>query len=271
LLRGIALAVVSAPAVTATVTATVTAPPASATTCSATKPPLDAASKQIDRGDMLWVSHTGSVGITTPAGTGVVQVDNAGPLPLQALLVDAEQNAMRQLIVSNGRGAHVYLVSGCDITTVIDPQGAPFLFDLQNLRGNGTGIGCMDLGAGPHLAGLQATLGPTGWTVRRTQPNRHHRGGVGTRPGGDRGADNQLRRPDDNPRRSPTALSEQPFDPSLWRPLDGFGDLTDITYHRHIDDGTVRVAFNRPEVRNAFRPHTVDELYRALDHARMSS
>ncbi len=26
----------------------------------------------------------------------------------------------------------------------------------------------------------------------------------------------------------------------------------------------------RPEVRNAFRPHTVDELYRVLDHARMS-
>jgi naphthoate synthase len=32
----------------------------------------------------------------------------------------------------------------------------------------------------------------------------------------------------------------------------------------------VRIAFDRPEVRNAFRPHTVDELYRALDHARMS-
>ena len=32
----------------------------------------------------------------------------------------------------------------------------------------------------------------------------------------------------------------------------------------------MRVAFNRPEVRNAFRPHTVDELYRVLDHARMS-
>jgi naphthoate synthase len=32
-----------------------------------------------------------------------------------------------------------------------------------------------------------------------------------------------------------------------------------------------RIAFDRPEVRNAFRPHTVDELYRVLDHARMSS
>jgi naphthoate synthase len=65
------------------------------------------------------------------------------------------------------------------------------------------------------------------------------------------------------------------FDPSAWRAVDGF-DFTDITYHRAVDPqsgqdvGTVRVAFDRPEVRNAFRPHTVDELYRALDHARMT-
>ena len=49
-------------------------------------------------------------------------------------------------------------------------------------------------------------------------------------------------------------------------------DLTDLTYHRHTGDGRengiVRIAFDRPEVRNAFRPHTVDELYRTLDHAR---
>ncbi|GGP57256.1 1,4-dihydroxy-2-naphthoyl-CoA synthase [Saccharothrix coeruleofusca] len=65
------------------------------------------------------------------------------------------------------------------------------------------------------------------------------------------------------------AVSEL-FDPSAWQPVAGF-DFTDITYHRAVDQGTVRIAFNRPEVRNAFRPHTVDELYRALDHARMSS
>jgi len=47
--------------------------------------------------------------------------------------------------------------------------------------------------------------------------------------------------------------------------VDGFADLTDITYHRHITDATVRVAFNRPEVRNAFRPHAVDELDEAVE------
>ena len=66
------------------------------------------------------------------------------------------------------------------------------------------------------------------------------------------------------------AVSEL-FDPAAWRPVPGFEDLTDLTYHRAVDHGTVRVAFDRPDVRNAFRPHTVDELLRVLDHARTSS
>jgi naphthoate synthase len=60
------------------------------------------------------------------------------------------------------------------------------------------------------------------------------------------------------------------FDADAWRPVPGF-DFTDITYHRAVSVGAVRIAFNRPEVRNAFRPRSVDELYRALDHARMTS
>ena len=60
------------------------------------------------------------------------------------------------------------------------------------------------------------------------------------------------------------------FDPDRWEAVPGF-ELTDLTYHRAVEQGTVRVAFDRPEVRNAFRPHTVDELYRVLDHARMTS
>jgi len=60
------------------------------------------------------------------------------------------------------------------------------------------------------------------------------------------------------------------FDEKAWRPVPGF-QFEDITYHRAVDQGTVRVAFNRPEVRNAFRPRTVDELYTALEHARTSS
>ncbi|WP_395939446.1 1,4-dihydroxy-2-naphthoyl-CoA synthase [Arthrobacter alpinus] len=69
------------------------------------------------------------------------------------------------------------------------------------------------------------------------------------------------------------------FDPTRWRMVEGF-DFVDMSYHRQVERGsdgaitrdlpTVRIAFNRPEVRNAFRPGTVDELYRAMDHARMT-
>ncbi|MCH7788661.1 MAG: 1,4-dihydroxy-2-naphthoyl-CoA synthase [Acidobacteria bacterium] len=65
------------------------------------------------------------------------------------------------------------------------------------------------------------------------------------------------------------AVSET-FDPTIWTDVEGF-EFSDITYHRAREQGTVRIAFNRPEVRNAFRPRTVDELYRALDHARMTT
>ena len=60
------------------------------------------------------------------------------------------------------------------------------------------------------------------------------------------------------------------FDQAAWDEVQGFS-FTDITYHRAKAHGTVRIAFNRPEVRNAFRPSTVDELFVALDHARQST
>jgi len=60
------------------------------------------------------------------------------------------------------------------------------------------------------------------------------------------------------------------FDPSAWGNVEEF-EFSDITYHRSVEGGTVRIAFDRPEVRNAFRPQTVDELYRALEHSRVTS
>jgi naphthoate synthase len=61
------------------------------------------------------------------------------------------------------------------------------------------------------------------------------------------------------------------FDPAEWAPAPGADAYTDITSHVSLDGHIARVAFNRPEVRNAFRPRTVDELYRALEIARTDS
>ena len=61
------------------------------------------------------------------------------------------------------------------------------------------------------------------------------------------------------------------FDPREWVQASVGEDFTDITYHHSLDGRIARVAFDRPDVRNAFRPHTVDELYTALDDARQNS
>ncbi|HEX4402610.1 MAG TPA: 1,4-dihydroxy-2-naphthoyl-CoA synthase [Galbitalea sp.] len=67
-----------------------------------------------------------------------------------------------------------------------------------------------------------------------------------------------------------SAVVSELFDVDVWVDVPGFTELTDVTYHQDRTGRIARVAFNRPEVRNAFRPHTVDELYRALDDARQN-
>ncbi|WP_404434373.1 1,4-dihydroxy-2-naphthoyl-CoA synthase [Microbacterium lacus] len=58
------------------------------------------------------------------------------------------------------------------------------------------------------------------------------------------------------------------FDENEWMLAPGADSYTDITAHVSNDGRIARIAFHRPEVRNAFRPHTVDELYRSLEIAR---
>ena len=75
------------------------------------------------------------------------------------------------------------------------------------------------------------------------------------------------------PAASLPAASQQsaaPFRPEFWTAIEALRD-PDLTVHRHNELGVIRIAFDRPEVRNAFRPATVDALYRALDYARQAS
>jgi len=65
----------------------------------------------------------------------------------------------------------------------------------------------------------------------------------------------------------PTPGVSELFDRDAWVDVPGFDDLTDLTYHHDTTGGVARIAFDRPEVRNAFRPHTVDELLRTLTDA----
>jgi hypothetical protein len=152
-----------------------------------TPPPAGAAQRQVvdldgdGSPDTLWVGqfrdgsgHTNRVvGITTASGANSdVQISSASPMPLTALAIDAQNDGGNQIIVSDGRGARLYTFAECRLQPVVDSQGAPFVFDLQNLRDHGTGVGCSDLGppsVGRHLVGLQALENSGQWTVRRTE------------------------------------------------------------------------------------------------------
>jgi hypothetical protein len=150
-------------------------------------PPAGAAQRQVGdldgdgRPDTLWIglfrdaeSRTNRVvGVTTASGANSdLPVTSASPIPLSALAVDAQENGGNQIIVSDGRGAHLYTFADCRLQTVVDAHyGRPFLFDLQNLRDQGTGVGCSDLGDGRRLVALRAVPENGQWTVRRTEVN----------------------------------------------------------------------------------------------------
>ena len=56
------------------------------------------------------------------------------------------------------------------------------------------------------------------------------------------------------------------FNDNDWSEIKGYS-FKDITLHKANSTGAVRIAFNRPDMRNAFRPLTVDELLTAFEWA----
>jgi len=54
------------------------------------------------------------------------------------------------------------------------------------------------------------------------------------------------------------------FDKNEWTEITKL-KFEDITFHKSNSTGAVRIAFNRPDLRNAFRPQTVDEILKALE------
>jgi hypothetical protein len=172
-------------AIAALATALVTAAPASASSCPAggEPPPPRATQQQVDDldgdglPDALWIANVREdddathrfVGVSTASGAiSNVQITTASPIPLRALAIGAQNDGRHQIIVSDGRGAYLYAFVDCRIQTIVDTHGAPFVFDMRNLRDNGTGVGCADLGDGPKLVALQALLHNDQWTIRRT-------------------------------------------------------------------------------------------------------
>ena len=149
-------------------------------------------------GGTVWVSPNGLVG-DDHGEPGVCGSTSASPMPIQAFVVDAQNDGQKQLIVSDGRAAYLYLVEVVGSAPFDGQQGNPFVFDLET-RGNGTGVGCEDLGDGRHLVALRL-LAEICAARRSTSPRtRPYRAGP-TRCPQPRRLDDHLRRQDDGQRR----------------------------------------------------------------------
>lgn len=98
-----------------------------------------------------------TIGISTAAGGGSrIDHESASPIPRRVLVVDADEKPPVELIVSDGRGAALHAFVDWEIQPVLNPEGEPYEFDLQNPRGDGTGIGGVETDDGRRLVGLQA-------------------------------------------------------------------------------------------------------------------
>ncbi len=106
--------------------------------------------------DTLWLSggNVRMMGITTAAGgsTSVV-VNSASPIPLSAIVFNAQGGRPYQIMVSDGRQAYLYVFTGCSVEPVHNKQGQLYTFDL-GFGDHGTGVGCNIIDGHPHLTGL---------------------------------------------------------------------------------------------------------------------
>lgn len=115
--------------------------------------PDGAGSGQVDvdgdgQDDTVWLvaNQDGSreIGVLTAAGGGDrVEVESASPVPLVALVADADEEGPVEVLVSDNRVVQLWAFADCSLQPVIGPEGEQYRFDL-GFAGNGTGVGCSD-------------------------------------------------------------------------------------------------------------------------------
>lgn len=128
--------------------------------------PGDAVSKAVGdldgdgRPDSIYYSEGASqFGIATASGAVLPVRDTlAGPGKHTAWAARIAGGAV-VMVLSDGRGAELYGLqrsgSGCSLGAVLNPQGTQYGFDQEELRGNGTGVGCREHN-GTRLGGYDA-------------------------------------------------------------------------------------------------------------------
>lgn len=110
--------------------------------------------------DTQWYSESNSpfsYGITTASGaTHSIEDSLAGPGRHTGWTAPLH-NGVIVTVLDDGRSADLYAFVDCAFVTPIGVDGRPYTFDMQNLRGNGTGVGCVQVENGLELNGMQVT------------------------------------------------------------------------------------------------------------------
>jgi hypothetical protein len=110
--------------------------------------------------DLQWYSEATVpfvYGITTASGATITLED---PLPganRHSGWTAQLHNGVVVTVLDDGRGAALYALVDCAFVTPIGVDARPYTFDMQNLRGFGTGVGCLEVEGGLELNGLQVT------------------------------------------------------------------------------------------------------------------
>lgn len=142
--------------------------PAEATGCPATDGlvPAGAATAEIEdvdgdgQNDTQWYSEATVpfvYGITTASGaTATISDSLAGP-GAHSGWTARMHNDVVVTVLDDGRSADLYAFVDCAFVTPIGVDARPYTFDMQNLRGYGTGVGCLEVENGLELNGLQVT------------------------------------------------------------------------------------------------------------------
>jgi hypothetical protein len=110
--------------------------------------------------DLQWYSEATVpfvYGITTASGATITIDDPlAGPNTHSGWTAQLH-NGVVVTVLDDGRSAVLQAVVDCEFVTPIGVDARPYTFDMQNLRGFGTGVGCLEVQDGLELNGLQVT------------------------------------------------------------------------------------------------------------------
>ncbi|WP_154794945.1 hypothetical protein [Occultella kanbiaonis] len=120
--------------------------------------------------DELWLSDADgrTLGVTTAAGGVFATTFEAGAPQAATAIAGRLGDGSAIVLLNTGRSVSLYAIQDCALVPTQNDEGEQYTFDL-GFTGYGTGVGCVDLGDGLALVGLNAVSDDDGATFEVTR------------------------------------------------------------------------------------------------------